>query len=227
MGIPAMRLPCAVVAVCALVLVLTGCASRPAAPASTRSATSGTSTAATHSNSARSSSGSASATHTPATAAHVFAAFDSTGAPALGIRTHRSGRCFASSITVPDRSAYRCFAGNEILDPCFAETPSARTVVDCYADPWTAAVQLRLTAAPPTPGAPLKIAQPWAVQLSDGVRCVVTTGTTPLLRGVPMRYQCGTATAGLLDTAGPLLRAQVRTAGGSVTQVTVTATWTG
>lgn len=226
MGMPAVRLPGAVVAVCGtvLALVLTGCASRPAAPASTRSATAGTSPAATHSNS---SSGSASPTHSPATVAHVFAAFDSTGAPVLGIRTHRSGRCFASSITVPDRSAYRCFAGNEILDPCFAETASVRTVVDCYADPWTAAVQLRLTGALPSPGAPLKIAQPWAVQLSDGVRCVVTTGTTPLLRGVPMRYQCGTATAGLLDTAGPLLRAQVRTAGGSVTQVTVTATWTG
>jgi hypothetical protein len=158
---------------------------------------------------------------------HVFAAFDSAGAPALGIRAHRSGHCFVSSITVPDRSAYRCFAGNEILDPCFAASASAPTVVDCYADPWTAAVQLRLTAELPAPGPPLKIAQPWALQLADGTRCVVTTGTTPLLRGVPMRYQCGSATAGLLDTGGTLLRAQVRTAGGSVSQVTVAATWTG
>ena len=222
MQLPATRLRTGVAAVAALVLALAvaGCASRPTAPAATRPATSASA-------SPPASSSSAAPTQAPTTVTHVFAAFDSTGRPALGIRAHHSGHCFTSSITVPDRAAYRCFAGNEILDPCFAASASARTVVDCYADPWTAAVQLRLTAELPAPGPPLKIGQPWALQLADGMRCVVTTGTTPLLHGIPMRYQCGTAMAGLLDTWAPVLRAQLQTAGGSVSQVTVAATWTG
>ena len=35
----------------------------------------------------------------------------------------------------------------------------------CFADPWSRAVQLRLTAKLPKPGAPLKIASPWAIEL--------------------------------------------------------------
>ena len=75
-------------------------------------------------------------------------------------------------------------------------------------------------------GAPLRMADPWAIQLSGGTRCVVTTGTTDLLRGVPMRYQCPTGTAGLLPQHGTALHAQFRATSGAVRDVPVVATWT-
>jgi outer membrane murein-binding lipoprotein Lpp len=210
-------------AVLVAALVLAGCASHPAG--------SGSSTSASHAaGSTTSVSASRSATVPPVRAAttttHVFSAFGSTGTPAAGVRAHRSGSCFASSITVPDRAAYRCFAGNEILDPCFVESTSPRSAVACYADPWSRAVELTLKAALPTPGPPLKISQPWAIELADGDRCVVTTGTAPILHGLAMRYQCRSGTAGLLASAAALLRAQFRSPGGTVMTVAVAASWT-
>ncbi len=161
------------------------------------------------------------------TATHVFAAFDSSGAPSAGVGAHRSGTCFASSITVAARGAYRCFAGNRLLDPCFVVPGSAKHTVACFADPWSRAVLLRLTAKLPKPGAPLKISSPWAIELSGGERCVVTTGTAHIVHSVPMRYQCASAeTAGLLSTSGKLLKAQVRSSAGALRQVPVLASWT-
>lgn len=160
------------------------------------------------------------------TVSHVFAAFGSGGAPAAGVTAHRSGTCFTSSITVAARSAYRCLAGNQLLDPCFVVPGHRQRAVDCYADPWTGAVRLHLTKALPKPGAPLKIADPWAIRLADGTKCVVATGTSRLLHGVAMRYQCGSATAGLTRDTGAHLMALVRDKSGSVRHVAVAATWT-
>jgi hypothetical protein len=160
------------------------------------------------------------------TATHVFAAFDSSGAPAAGVEAHRSGTCFASSITVSARGAYRCFAGNRLLDPCFVVPGSAKHTVACFADPWSRAVELQLSATVPKPGAPLKISSPWAMELAGGERCLVTTGTARIVHGVPMRYQCASAeTAGLLSTTGKLRKAQVRSAGGALRQVPVLGSW--
>jgi hypothetical protein len=197
-----------------IALVLAGCASGPGAAKANAPRT--------HSPTPTASVRAASTTTT-----HVFAAFDSSGAPAAGVGAHRSGTCFASSITVAARSAYRCFAGNRLLDPCFVVPGSGKRSVDCYADPWSSATLLRLKSAVPEPGAPLKIAQPWAIQLAGEVRCVVTTGTTRLLRHVPMRYQCaGSAIAGLLPAHSKQLSAQVREPGGAIKDAMVAATWT-
>jgi hypothetical protein len=166
------------------------------------------------------------------TVQHVFAAFGPGGAPAAGVTAHRPGTCFTSSITVSTRSAYRCLAGNQLLDPCFVVPGHHRhgqRAVDCYADPWTGPVRLRLTKSLPKPGAPLKIADPWAIRLVDDTECVIATGTSPLLHGVAMRYQCGDATAGLSrDTGAHLVALVHETSGtsGSVRHVAVAATWT-
>jgi hypothetical protein len=160
------------------------------------------------------------------TVQHVFAAFGSGGAPAAGVTAHRPGTCFTSSITVATRSAYRCLSGNNLLDPCFVVPGHGGRAVDCYADPWTGAVRLKLTKALPKPGAPLKIADPWGMRLVDGTRCVVATGTAPLLHGVPMRYQCGTESAGLARPTGAHLVALVHGKSGRARQVAVAATWT-
>jgi hypothetical protein len=97
----------------------------------------------------------------------------------------------------------------------------------CFADPWSGAVELKLTAKVPKPGAPLKISSPWAIELAGGERCLVTTGTAHLVHGVPMRYQCASAeTAGLLSSTGKLRKAQVRSASGALRQVPVLGSWT-
>jgi len=155
---------------------------------------------------------------------HVFAAFDSSGAPAAGVAAHRSGTCWTSSITVAARGAYRCFAGDQILDPCFAAV--SRDVVDCYGDPWSKAVELTLKSRLPTPGAPLKISQPWALELAGGNRCVATTGTTDFIDQVAMRYQCRTGIAGLSSTSGPVWQALYQDPAGAHSQVPVAAVWT-
>jgi hypothetical protein len=161
------------------------------------------------------------------TATHVFTAFDPGGAPAAGVAAHRSGTCFTSSITVSARSAYRCFEGNQILDPCFAKSASrAVRTVYCYAKPWAQAVQLTLKAKLPAPAAPLKISQPWAIELAGGNRCVVTTGTAPMVGDVTMRYQCTSGTAGLLNDSARALDVQFREPSGALQRTAVIGAWT-
>jgi hypothetical protein len=219
MVLHAWRLRATIVAVAALVAAaaLASCASGSAGRSAVASPAATPTTSATP----------AAPVRATTTAAHVFAAFDSTGAPAAGVAAHRSGTCWTSSITVSSRDAYRCISGNAILDPCFAASAAASArVVDCYASPWTKAVQLALKATLPAPGAPLKISQPWAIEVGAGTRCVVTTGTAPIVRGVAMRYQCDTGTAGLLSTGGPLLEVQLQTAAGAVQRAAVVGAWT-
>jgi hypothetical protein len=98
------------------------------------------------------------------------------------------GTCWTSSITVHSSAAYRCYAGNTILDPCFAATRSAR-VVTCYADPWSPGTSVLLTAALPKP-APLPVTHPWALELANGKRCVAATGVVNRVAGVPLLYHC-------------------------------------
>jgi hypothetical protein len=98
------------------------------------------------------------------------------------------GSCWTSSITVAASSAYRCYAGNTILDPCFAAAPAAREV-SCYADPWASAVRVLLSAALPKP-APLAVTHPWALELANGKRCVAATGVVTRLGNVALLYRC-------------------------------------
>lgn len=207
------RLRATIFAAVALV-VLAGCASRPAP--SKPSHVAGTGPAAVAAPSA-------------ITTTHAFAAFDPSGAPAAGVAAHRSGSCWTSSITVSARNAYRCLAGNHILDPCFAGSRSHAQTVYCYSDPWSGAVALSLHGSHlPNPGAPLKIAQPWAIALAGGIRCVVTSGAAPLLHGVPLRYTCASGpsgTAGLQESGGTLLHAWYQPRAGTARDLAVTDTW--
>ena len=158
-----------------------------------------------------------------ATVVHVFAPFDSSGAPVAGVTAHRSGSCFTSSITVAARHAYRCFAGSEILDPCFARTAGAHTLT-CYLNPWSGAIQLRVTAALPA-GSAGPVVRPWALELAGGSRCVVVTGTVDVVQQVPMTYRCGARSAGLVPRGGAARVALLRSADGTATRVPVVAAW--
>jgi hypothetical protein len=166
------------------------------------------------------------------TVLRTFTPFGPDGAPAAGVAAHRSGSCFTNSITVAKRNAYRCFAGNDLLDPCFARSRAAKNVF-CYANPWSKATRLRLTKPlGSTVGStkPLRVTRPWAIRLHGGLRCIATGGTTDVVRGVALSYRCGNAgTAGLHPVHHPGRHAQ-RTAlfsgrSGALHDVDVAVEW--
>jgi hypothetical protein len=158
----------------------------------------------------------------------TFAPFGPDGAPAAGVAAHRSGSCFATSITVSRRNTYRCLARNDLLDPCFARSRAAKNVY-CYASPWSRATRLRLTKSlRSTVGTsrPLRVKQAWAIRLADGRRCVATGGTTRVVRGVALSYRCGTAgMAGLHPSHHALRTALFSGHNGALHDLDVAAEW--
>ena len=117
----------------------------------------------------------------------------STGAAVRGYRvtSHAAGaQCSAGSEAIG--LAYRCFAGNGVYDPCWAQKAPAPTVL-CVPDPWArTAAQLRvaapLTAIPRADAG--GVADPWGVQLSGGQRCVLAQGAHNAFRGQVIDYYC-------------------------------------
>ncbi len=205
----------AVVAGVALVaMVLGGCATSHHGPATPAGATPATNTTKTSS---------APAGVTEPTM-RVFTPYGRGGAPTAGVVAHRSGSCFTRSITVSTRGAFRCFAANTILDPCFARPGTAR-VLDCFASPWSRAVQLHVAALSTAAGA-THVTRPWAIVLAGGQHCVVTNGTAPLARGVSLGYLCADGDAGLRqDRAGAAMSALYRATDGAISTRAVDVVW--
>ena len=143
------------------------------------------------------------------TTTHTFVPYRSGGTLTVPVRGHRTGRCWSASIAVPGAHAYRCFAGNAILDPCFAPPHKATPrAVACVADPWSAAVLLRLTKPLPATPPSGPATRPWAFVLASGARCVASTGTVPSVGGVNLPYSCNDGTAAaLIDRPGRVLHA--------------------
>lgn len=158
------------------------------------------------------------------TKTRIFAPYGRSGTPAAGVVAHRSGSCFAASITVAGHGAYRCFAANKILDPCFT-MPSSTRLLDCYASPWSRATQLKVTHLPAANGT-THVSRPWAVELQGGARCVVTNGTATIVRHVALGYRCPDGAAGLIDPdAGGALKAMYKATDGLVRTVLVRTAW--
>jgi hypothetical protein len=157
-----------------------------------------------------------------------FHAFTAAGAPSTAVRAAGRGQCFTTSITVPIAHVYRCFGDKEIFDPCFAApVEAAATSVLCYADPWSAARKLTLTA--PLPKAtPLQHRRPWALQLANGVRCLSVTGTVQIDRGMPLTYQCrdGRAAGIASEHAGLVVVSYGQPPQGALRRIAVTTMWT-
>lgn len=158
-----------------------------------------------------------------------FRAFTPGGRPTTPVRDSGSGSCFTTSITVPRGHAYRCLAGNQLLDPCFASPAQAHpSTVVCYSDPWSAG--RRVTLRKPLPRVtPMAHPRPWAIRLANGARCVAVTGVVQSDHGVAMTYQCaGHRAAGLIHGgARRLLAAYGRPPNGALGRVAVTTAWTG
>lgn len=158
-----------------------------------------------------------------------FAPLDEHGALVVDAQPAGSGSCFATSIAVPLAGVYRCLSANTILDPCFApEQESSPATVVCFADPWSSGRILTLTGALPSYDPDLTDGNPWAIQLSNGARCVAVTGAVPVLDGVALTYQCAhTTVAGLNTDADGNLSADYGPANGPLTHVGVATAWRG
>jgi hypothetical protein len=114
--------------------------------------------------------------------------------PGVVVAERLEGRCFAGSAATEARpDAWRCMAGNRILDPCFEGIVDGRTALACARSPWDAAVVV-LTPTEALPetrrSGPLVDGRPWAVQLGDGSRCTLLTGATTAIAGLRVNYGC-------------------------------------
>lgn len=161
----------------------------------------------------------------------TFTPYNGENAPLVEVSARQDGSCWTGSIAVPDPAAYRCLAGNKILDPCFAPAhDTAPKSVMCMTDPWSAAREVRLTEPLPAHG-PLFGPQDryWALELVTGAHCVAVTGTVPEISGVPMEYVCGSGqAAGALRRAGGTLVARFGSLTGStLADVAVKVAWRG
>jgi hypothetical protein len=116
-------------------------------------------------------------------------------APAGGFRvvasTAANATCEAGSEAIG--LAYRCFAGNAIYDPCWAEK-ATRPAVLCLPYPW-ARTDVRLLVRGPLGAIPNQVggngpAEPWGVELAGGQRCVLTQGAHRVYAGRVLDYYC-------------------------------------
>lgn len=99
--------------------------------------------------------------------------------------THYGGKCEAGSDVMA--GVYRCFAGNGVYDPCWAET---NTRVGCLPNPWSHRV-VRINV-----NVELEVSEPgpwyvWGVQLSTGQKCVAEQGTHDSFHGHIVNFACG------------------------------------
>jgi hypothetical protein len=130
------------------------------------------------------------------TSVTVYQAFAARGGVTLHTRS-RSGHCPTGSEATPRRDAWRCFSGNFVLDPCFSSTHD-RGVVVCPEAPWlTHGVEIHLTkplaAAEGNHAAPSPSLRPWALELSNGLRCLFADGATSVVEGNRLNYLCAGA----------------------------------
>jgi hypothetical protein len=119
-----------------------------------------------------------------------------TGAPAAGFRvasTAAKATCEAGSEAIGQ--AYRCFAGNAIYDPCWAEK-AATPIVLCLPYPWARTDVRLLVRGPlgalPSEGGSPGTGEPWGVQLASGQRCLLAQGAHTEFAGRVIDYYCST-----------------------------------
>jgi hypothetical protein len=121
----------------------------------------------------------------------TFVAWKSDGsAPLLKVANNAIGSCFGASAVVD--AAFRCFAGSEILEPCFAP-PSVPNpnVVACARDPWSDLTLVNINGGLPE-STPATTSNPrWAMELENKDRCVsLGVSSSDASNGVVMRFAC-------------------------------------
>jgi hypothetical protein len=129
----------------------------------------------------------------PATVLHETVWFRGTQpAPGLIVTEDVAGHCAGSARSSPRADAWRCFADEHWIDPCFSATTHSRSVL-CPLDPWSRTVRLvELTRRlPPVSKRPVRTHAPWGIWTSNAKRCVIAvSGATLRLAGQRVRYEC-------------------------------------
>jgi hypothetical protein len=128
------------------------------------------------------------------TTVHLYTPYNGAGI-AKGVRISKTvrGYCWTSSLSDGRSDAFRCFVGNYIHDPCFANTPRSATAVVCpTAWPGSPVLRIKLTKPlPPNParGDPTQ-RPPWALRLANGRWCLFLDGATSVIAGMRINYGC-------------------------------------
>jgi len=142
------------------------------------------------------------------TAIEVFAPWTEGGtlAPGVQVTGHLTdGSCWASSADSADQDAWRCAEGGDIHDPCFAPAEESNvSEVACAESPWSTVELLSLAqplsySAWGTPSSGSSV--PWFMELANGDRCGLTTGTNGEAGGVTLSYGCQSGGASTPDTS--------------------------
>ena len=137
----------------------------------------------------------ATAVASTATKVIYVAPVNSAGQPlaGLGVAAAVQGHCEPGSDSVPG-PVYRCFSGNKVIDPCWADSALPGSVL-CMQRPWERTVLRLDTEQPLEPSSepvPRGLGFPWGVKLANGERCVAAQGAHDQFRGRVVDYGCGT-----------------------------------
>ena len=130
----------------------------------------------------------------PATKIVGFRAFTQAG-KVVGLRVTKTlhGSCFSGSIGLPRPDAWRCMAGNFILDPCLESPLGPRMPLVCMTYTGEAAVRFVLTKPLPKKfeNRPEKRFFAWRLVLANGDVCERFTGTAAgAVQGQGLVYGC-------------------------------------
>lgn len=174
---------------------------------------------------------------TESTTQHLFQPFGPTGvAPELKVSQTVEGHCWVGSLADSYRSdAWRCAAGNNILDPCFADPFRNQDFLICSESPLSETVivlnltePLPVLSTPPPETVELRKALPWAIELEEGHVCHFATGATGAIGGKRLNYGCtgGGSVWGELDMSQPVWTAFFQPSGSTaLSQLGVKAVW--
>jgi hypothetical protein len=133
------------------------------------------------------------------TKTHIYRAFTASGKPAIKVTKTMEGFCNGGSIAIDRNDAWRCFAGNFVLDPCFSSS-KAKGIVLCPAAPWKASgIKVRLTGKlrDGNKRKPSTSVLPWGIRTSTGLRCEIATGATLVVHKQRLNYFCLHSKSGL------------------------------
>ena len=113
-------------------------------------------------------------------------------APGLLVTENVAGYCTSPARSTARAYAWRCFADQHFLDPCFSATRRSPMVV-CPFDPWVKSVRLvSLTRRlPPWRERRDRLDVPWGIWTANAKRCVLAvSGASLILAGKRVRYEC-------------------------------------
>ena len=131
----------------------------------------------------------------PRTEQSVYTPFAIDGALRAGLKVlSKEGECFTTSLVISRPGVFRCITGNLLRDPCFRDPTVDEDeyfpVVLCASGPWRRTL-IRIPLSEELPeDAAARHGQPWALELSDGSRCLFLTGATTVVRGYRLNYSC-------------------------------------